>query len=129
MDGLDKRRIQRLDLDQPVTACFGNADVLLLDLSTSGARIEHPAPMKTGRLAKLEFSFGDAMVAVHCEVVRSRLQKSGVKTGAIVYSTGLRFVDSAEPSRVAVRQIVASIVTERLRLHDYRVLRDAAIRI
>lgn len=114
MNGLDKRRIQRIDLDEPVKACFAATEVTLLDLSTAGARIEHPAPMKAGRQAKLEFDFGGARVTVLCEIVRSRLQRSSVKAGAIVYQSGLRFVDPGEPSRAAVRQIVASIVTGRL---------------
>jgi len=114
MNGLDKRRIQRIDLDQPLDACFSNVGVTLLDLSTAGARIEHSAPMKAGRMSKLEFDFGGAKIVVLCEVVRSRLQRSSVKAGAIVYQSGLRFVDPAEPSRAAVRQIVASIVTSRL---------------
>ena len=115
MDGLDKRRVQRIDLESPVSACFSNVEVSLLDLSTSGARIEHPAPMKTGRQARLEFSLRGSLVEVLCEIVRSRLQKSNVRQGAIVYQSGLRFVDPAEPSRVTVRQIIASIVTDRLR--------------
>jgi hypothetical protein len=114
MNGLDKRRIQRIDLDQPVDANFLNTSVTLLDLSTAGARIEHTAPMKAGRQSRLEFEFGAARIAVLCEVVRSRLQRSSVKGGAIVYQTGLRFVDPAEPARATVRQIVAAIVTSRL---------------
>lgn len=120
MNGLDKRRIQRIALDQPVDAAFLNVIVRLLDLSTAGARIEHSAPMKAGRQAKLEFEFGGARIGVLCEVVRSRLQRSSVQPGAIVYQSGLRFVDPAEPSRAAVRQIVASIVTSRLRGGDVR---------
>ena len=116
MNGLDKRRIQRLDLDQPLRASFLGSEVTLIDLSTAGARIEHPSPMKAGRQSKLEFDFSSARITVLCEIVRSRLQRSSVKSGAIVYQTGLRFVDPAEPSRAAVRQIVASIVTSRL--HD-----------
>jgi hypothetical protein len=114
MAGVDKRRIQRIDLEPPVDASFLNVTVTLIDLSTAGARIEHAAPMKAGRQARLEFDFGSARIGVLCEIVRSRLQRSAVKTGAIVYQTGLRFVDPVEPSRAAVRQIVASIVTSRL---------------
>lgn len=115
MNGEDKRRIQRIDLEPAVDASFLSASVKLIDLSTAGARIEHAAPMKAGRQARLEFDFGGAQIGILCEIVRSRLQRSAIKVGAIVYQTGLRFVDPSEPSRVAVRQIVASIVTNRLR--------------
>jgi hypothetical protein len=114
MNGLDKRRIQRIDLENPLAASFSNSEVMLVDLSTAGARIEHPAPMKAGRQSQLEFDFNGARIRVVCEIVRSRLQRSMVRNGAIVYQSGLRFVDPAEPSRATVRQIVASIVTERL---------------
>ena len=109
MHGPDKRRIQRIDLDQPIAATFLSSEVTLVDLSTAGARIEHAAPMKAGRTSRLAFDFQGAPVSVQCLVVRSRLQKSGIHPGAIVYHTGLRFVDPTEASRAAVRQIVAGI--------------------
>lgn len=115
MNGLDKRRIQRVDLDQPIEASFTSLDVALVDLSTAGARIEHSSPMKAGRQSKLEFIFDGQSISVLCEVVRSRLQRSSLRAGEIVYQTGLRFVDPGEPSRVSVRQVVAMLVTNRLR--------------
>ncbi len=118
MQGPDKRRIQRIDLDQPLTAAFSNTEVTLVDLSTAGARIEHASPMKAGRTSRLTFDFQGAPIAVECMVVRSRLQRSKIRQGAIVYQSGLRFVNPAERSREAVRQIVAGIVTSKLHGND-----------
>jgi hypothetical protein len=113
MSDQEKRRLQRLDLVPPSDAKLSGLTVVLLDLSTAGARVEHPFPMKAGQRGRLDFSWDGAELSLECEIVRTRLQKSTIKAGAIVYHSGLRFTDPAENSRVKVRHIVASIATAR----------------
>lgn len=111
----EKRRLHRLELGPPpVEALLSGLGVSLLDLSTQGARIEHAFPMKAGQRGQLEFSWNGLDLSLQSEVVRTRLQKSTIKAGVIVYNTGLRFTDPAEASRAQLRQLVAGIATEKL---------------
>lgn len=114
MNEHEKRRIQRLDLDAPVDARVSGLVVTVLDLSTAGARIEHTFPMKAGQHGQLDFAWNGLDLSLQCEVVRTRLQKSTIKVGVIVYNTGLRFTDPAEDSRAQLRRIVAGIATRRI---------------
>ncbi|MBI2212561.1 MAG: PilZ domain-containing protein [Acidobacteria bacterium] len=113
MSDQEKRRLQRLDLKPPSDAKLSGLAVMMLDLSTAGARVEHAFPMKAGQRGKLDFIWNGLELSLQCEVVRTRLQKSTVKPGSIVYHTGLRFTDPAEDSRVKVRHIVASLAGGR----------------
>ncbi len=114
MNGSEKRRIQRLNLDRPIEASLSGLRVMLLDISTAGARVEHSFPMKASRQVKLDFLHDGATISLQCDIVRCRLQKSGLN-GAIVYQSGLRFSDPAEESRLTVRELVASLVNGRIR--------------
>lgn len=114
MGDQEKRRLHRLELGPPpVEAMLSGLGVSLLDLSTQGARIEHAFPMKAGQRGQLDFSWNGHDLSLQCEVVRTRLQKSTIKAGVIVYNTGLRFTDPVEGSRVRLRELVAGIVTGR----------------
>ncbi len=109
----EKRRLQRLALIPPTDAKLSGLAVGLLDLSTAGVRAEHSFPLKAGQRGQLDFDWNGVELSLQCEVVRTRLQKSTIRVGAIVYHTGLRFTDPAESSRAQVRQIVASLATAR----------------
>jgi hypothetical protein len=113
---MEKRRVQRLKLDAPVAALVGNLSVTIVDLSTVGARIEHDFPVTAGKRLALQFALASEKISVQCDVVRCRLQRSSVSTdSSIVYNTGLRFSDPAEPARVQIRAAVAEMVSRQLR--------------
>jgi hypothetical protein len=105
----EKRRLQRLDLVPPSDAKLSGLAVVMLDLSTAGARVEHQFPMKAGQHGRLDFAWNGTTLSLECEIVRTRLQKSTIKAGVIVYHSGLRFTDPSEGSRAQVRNIVAAM--------------------
>jgi hypothetical protein len=109
----EKRRIQRIRLDCPITAKLGNTAVDLVDLSASGACIEHPSALKTGSLIDLHFSYEDELISAACVVVRSRLQKRPSGEGAY-YRSGLQFNDPKGPEVAALRRIVIDFVKRDL---------------
>jgi len=113
MSEQEKRRLQRLDLVPPSDAKLSGLAVVMLDLSTAGAKVEHQFPMKAGQRGRLDFSWNGMELSLQCEIVRTRLQKSTIKAGVIVYHSGLRFTDPAEGSRAQVRHIVAAISSSR----------------
>lgn len=113
MTDQEKRRLQRLDLVPPSDAKLSGLGVVMLDLSTAGARVEHQFPMKAGQRGRLDFSWNGMELSLECEVVRTRLQKSTIKAGVIVYHSGLRFTDPSEGSRAQVRHVVAAMSAAR----------------
>lgn len=115
---IEKRRVHRVALDAPVPASVAGLRVHLLDLSTTGGRIEHDAPLAVRRHLTLRFDQGGQSYALSCEIVRCRLQRSVARPGTVAYSSGLRFTDSGESSREAVRALVASMLAGRANDRD-----------
>lgn len=123
----EKRKIQRIRLDCPIVAQIGSAAVILVDLSTVGARLEHDFPLAAGKDLQLHLTAGGESVLVDCIVTRCKLER-GV-SGGVAYCTGVKFVDPhGEPVSV-LRRVIAEYVQRDLearRAHAGR--RIAAVR-
>lgn len=115
MSYVEKRRVQRVVPDHPIQSKLSGLSVLIVDLSTVGVRIEHEFPLTAARPVRLEFAHLAEKFSLRCEVVRCKLQKSGLSdTSTIVYNSGLRFIDPGEPSREGMRRLVAALVLRSL---------------
>lgn len=124
--GIEKRRVQRVQPDYPVIGQLPAGNVIVADLSTVGARVDHQFPLAAGRRVRLEFSCEGERLSVYCDVTRCKLQRSSNKNGAIVYSSGLRFVDLDEESLKALRRVIAGFVTRHLAERKANRLRAAS---
>src|SRR5258708_22589130 len=103
------RRVQRVPLSLPVTGRFGANQVVVVDISVLGARIEHHTPLGTaaGDTGTLSFMLEDEQVTVDCRVVRSRLERLSVGAhGLTVYHSGLQFLDPALHTRIQLKNII-----------------------
>src|SRR5258708_35535865 len=92
------RRVQRVPLSLPVTGRFGANQVVVVDISVLGARIEHHTPLGTaaGDTGTLSFMLEDEQITADCRVVRSRLERvSGGADGRAGYHSRLAFLDPA----------------------------------
>jgi len=111
------RRVQRIHLALPVTARFGSHQVVLVDISVLGARIEHHVPLgtATGSTANLAFRWEDEDVAMDCRVVRSRLERFSVGAdGLTVYHSGLEFVEPTTDARATLKRIIGGFIARAL---------------
>lgn len=111
------RRVQRIHLALPVTARFGTNQVVLVDISVLGARIEHHVPLgtTTGNTANLAFRWEDEDVAVDCRVVRSRLERFSVGAdGLTVYHSGLEFKEPTNTVRSTLKRIIGGFIARAL---------------
>jgi hypothetical protein len=111
------RRVQRVHLSLPVTGRFGANQVVVVDISVLGARIEHHNPLgtATGGDANLSFVLEDEQIAVDCRVVRSRLERFSVGAdGLTVYHSGLEFLDPANETRIKLKQIIGRFIARAL---------------
>ena len=90
----DRRNSRRIRLEPPVAGDLSRFPVAVVDLSTSGARIQHDTPLtfQPGKRFVLEFCCDGEQFRVKCTVARSRLdiQNSAHRK---VYTSGVRFVD------------------------------------
>lgn len=94
---LEQRKSRRVRFEMPVEGGVSKMPVTVVDVSTEGAQIEHPFPLLRGKHVILEFVCDDERVAVHCEVIRCRLEK--VREGEssrVVYRSGVHFTGESE---------------------------------
>jgi hypothetical protein len=109
------RRVQRVHLAQPVVARLGAIQVLLVDLSVLGARVEHHVSLAAGNRARLSFEIDDERFIAECRIVRSRLERfSAGADGLTVYHSGLEFEDLDDPARETLKGVIGSFITRAL---------------
>lgn len=109
----ERRRIQRIRLDRSVKGRLSGMRVSILDLSTTGARVEHSFPLSSGRRLRLDFLWEDQLISVNCDVTRCTAEHTG-SAKSIAYSSGLHFSDTAVASREAIKNVIAEIVMRDL---------------
>ncbi|MBI2214621.1 MAG: PilZ domain-containing protein [Acidobacteria bacterium] len=99
----------------PIGARIDGAKVTVVDISSIGARLEHGFPLNISAHVEVAFEFDaeGTVIAVPCEVVRCKLDKSIFKD-RISYTSGVRF---SEPDGTAVQELmnlVSHVVKEDL---------------
>jgi len=109
------RRVQRIHLPQPVVARLGASQVILVDISTLGARVEHLSPLSAGAFTHLTFSWEDQEIAADCRIVRSRLERfSTGANGMTVYHSGLEFELMPDQARIGLKRMIESFISRAL---------------
>ena len=96
----ERRHFQRLSLVEPVDAWFGDFSVRLIDVSATGAQIEHDEPLPDDARALLRFWWRGQELEVMAETAR----KDDVRSG-------LRFTEENE----ALCALIADSALEMLR--------------
>ena len=109
------RRVQRIHLAQPLVARLGVTPVVLVDISTLGARVEHSTPLQAGALARLAFTWEEMAMAVECRIVRSRLERFSVGSdGLTVYHSGLEFEEMTPEVKGKLKNMIAQFIARAL---------------
>lgn len=94
----DRRRARRIQFPQPVHASLSEVPVTLVDLSTSGALIQHDInlPVTRAKDLTLQFEYEGEQYALRCQVSRSRVDQLRTTPEHVAYASGLHFVDLDE---------------------------------
>lgn len=94
----EKRHARRIKLDPPCEGTLSHQPVTIVDLSTSGARLQHPAPLvfQPGKKFVLEFRCEGEALRLECTLTRTRLEPG--RNRKPVYVTGIRFVETDAPT-------------------------------
>jgi hypothetical protein len=109
------RRVQRIHLARPLMARLGATQVVLVDVSMLGARIEHHTPLSTGQEARLIFQWEEEAISVDCRIVRSRLERFSVGAdGLTVYHSGLEFLNAPAGMKAALKKMIERFITRAL---------------
>jgi hypothetical protein len=115
MDSPRTRRVQRVHLAQPLIARLGATQVVLVDLSVMGARIEHHVPLIAGAYSQLTFRWEELTIGVECRIARSRLERfSAGADGMTIYHSGLEFERVSPETRLRLKSIIGGFITRAL---------------
>ena len=109
------RRVQRVHLANPIAAKLGSAQVLLVDLSVLGARVEHNVPLAAGSRARLSFVWEEEVTDVDVRIARSRLERfSTGADGLTVYHSGLEFENTSPHAREKLKEMIGTYIASAL---------------
>jgi hypothetical protein len=105
----------------PVAGNLSNGSISIVDISLTGAKLQHNFPLSSGRRVRLDFSLRGERISLSCDVVRCRAERTESK--ALSYYSGLRFSDPAELAHSPLRHILTDIVARDLE-ERRKVVRD-----
>jgi hypothetical protein len=109
------RRVQRIHLAQPLMARLGATQVVIVDVSLLGARIEHTTPLSAGAEARMDFTWEEEDIAVECRIVRSRLERFSVGAdGLTVYHSGLEFTEIEPDMKDRLKKMIERFIKRAL---------------
>ena len=115
IDSPRTRRVARVYLAQPLVARLGSAQVVLVDLSVMGARVEHHVPLIAGAYSQLTFRWDEKTFGLDCRIVRSRLERfSAGADGMTVYHSGLEFENLTPEMRSRIKQMIGVFIGRAL---------------
>jgi hypothetical protein len=115
----ERRRFQRLRLGEPVKGRLSGMRVAILDVSTTGARVEHSFPLAAGRRLTLEFPWQEESISLQCDVVRCAAHRGGSIATANAYASGLKFCEPPGPARASLVRMITELVSRDMaRLRD-----------
>ncbi|MFQ5839681.1 MAG: PilZ domain-containing protein [Candidatus Methylomirabilales bacterium] len=87
-------------------------DLSVVDLSLSGALVEHPDSVRPGTISSLTLLLPGKALTLTCRVIRSQVNRHEVSpTGARepIYRTGVKFVEVHEAFRPRLEAYLASL--------------------
>jgi hypothetical protein len=110
-----RRRVQRVRLSQPLVGRVGTLQVILIDISLRGARIEHASPLQKDTSTRIIFPWGNQTITAECRVVRSRLERfSTGPDGLTAYHSGLEFTHITRETRAALKEMLEHFISRAL---------------
>ena len=107
----EKRRARRVHFPQPIEARLSDTPVSLIDLSASGASIQHneSIPPSIHRRFDLEFEYQGELFSLPCQVARSRVDHLRSAANRMVYTSGLRFTEVSDPVGEALWRLLGNL--------------------
>lgn len=111
------RRVQRIHLAQPLRARLGATEVMLVDVSLSGAGIQHHTSLgvTAGAHARFSFVWEHEEIEMDAKVVRSRIERfSSGASGLTVYHSGIEFLKMSPVMKERLKALVGLFIGRAL---------------
>jgi hypothetical protein len=110
-----KTRLARIQLMERIATSLGTTKGILVDISLSGALVEHEGPFEVGQRLTLRFDWRGESVVVESEVVRCNLHRCATRANVPkTYRTGLAFRQHRGSSYEVLREMVTGLVERAL---------------
>ena len=106
MEISELRIAERFRTAEALVGSFGSASVTLLDVSASGAQIEHAQPLRIGTRARLWFKRGDVSVSLQAVTIWSHLSKTPNQQGKSLYHSGVRLEAESRDFHYALQALL-----------------------
>lgn len=107
------RGAERFVISEPLSGAYGSGNVNIINLSTIGAQIEHPQPLRVGTRARLSFTRDDVSAAVQGITMWSHLSTTADAAGKYVYVSGVRVESGNQELAIALNQLFKRGVIRR----------------
>ncbi|HVT05600.1 MAG TPA: hypothetical protein VHL58_19755 [Thermoanaerobaculia bacterium] len=106
---IERRIAERVRLSNAIIARFGTMGTLVIDVSDTGALVEHYSRCQNGseRILRLEWDGGE--VSARARIVRCAVHRfSSGDDGLTVFRSGLKFLDEAGEFVQSLRQMISA---------------------
>lgn len=112
----ERRKKQRTALTRGVLARYGTLDVIMIDVSEAGARIEHFTQLNVGRKTRFRFEFQEQQIETEAEVRSCKVHRfaNEEEEGTTVFQSGLLFTNYVGDAAVRLREMVSMLVARSL---------------
>ncbi|HVR44877.1 MAG TPA: PilZ domain-containing protein [Thermoanaerobaculia bacterium] len=111
----DRRRLERVQIEEPIRARLGDQEARIVDLGLLGARVEHGRELEVGIETRLEFAWEAEAIAIDVRVTRCAFQPIlSEARSELIYFSGLQFVSSQPAAAATLRRMIADHVMRAL---------------
>lgn len=111
----DRRRAQRIHLDDRPEGTFNGTPIAMMELGLAGLRISTSKPLEEESFGELVFRYQGEDVRARCRVARSLLQtRLSEAMGELIYHVGLEITDIDPVSAKSLRSLIGKRVAEAL---------------
>lgn len=110
-----KTRLARIQILEKIPTSLGARKGFLVDISLSGALVEHQGPFQVGERMTLSFDWRGESIVVESEVVRCKVHRSPTRGNVpAIYRSGLAFRQHRGISDAVLHEMIAGLVERAL---------------
>ena len=111
----ERRKKTRIQLTRGILARYGTIGAVILDITDSGARIEHFNRLELRRSASFRFEWQKTPIEVTAQVMSCRIHRFAAEEGGTnVFQSGLMFTEFPGDTQNVLKEMVATIVARSL---------------
>lgn len=113
---LERRRVQRVKLIEPLRGSVGSSRVFVVDVSLRGLRIAHQETLgKTGDIITLQTQWDGRSMMLKCQIVRTQIHRMAeTATSKTLYHSGVVITQALGMSATALREMIEAHIVRAM---------------